>query len=82
MTGSSAEYTARAGMYKLLSTFLGPKFSETIDETLSDPALRDIISTLVGAAFAGYVRLADGDPQKAMEIIERECRTAEELRDL
>jgi hypothetical protein len=69
-------------MYRLLSSFLGPQFSQVLDETLADPASRDIVTSLVSVAFGGYVRLADGDPQKAFEIIERERQAAEDLRDL
>jgi hypothetical protein len=82
MTGSAAEYAARAGMYQLLSSFAQPQFSQALDETLSDPALRDILTSLAAVAFGGYVRLADGDPQKAFEIIARERQAAEDLRDL
>lgn len=82
MTGSNAEYVARAGMYRLLASFLGPDYSQALDDTLTDPALRDILTALVSAAFGGYMRLADGDPQKAFDIINRERQAAEDLRDL
>ncbi|ETZ75124.1 hypothetical protein L841_0082 [Mycobacterium sp. MAC_080597_8934] len=66
----------------MLSAFVGPQFSQVVDETLDDPGLRDILTTLVGVAFAGYIRLADNDLQKATELIDRERQAAEDLRDL
>jgi len=74
------EYSARAAMYRLLAAFPGPgaQFAEAVDQAMEDPHLRDIVATLVGAAFGGYIKLT-GDVPAAIELISRELRAAEGL---
>ncbi|NTY58729.1 hypothetical protein [Mycolicibacterium sphagni] len=74
------EYDVRAGMYRLLAAFptQGATFTAALDQALADPRLRDIVSALVGTAFGGYIKIT-GDVPGAIDLIERELRTAEEL---
>jgi hypothetical protein len=67
-------------MYRLLAAFprQGADFTKVLDEAMEDSRLRDIISSLVGTAFGGYIKIA-GDVPAAIELINRELRVAEDL---
>lgn len=84
MTADHDEYLVRAKVYRLLAAFptQGAAYSTALDEALADPQLRDTLSALVGVAFAGYIRLRDGDVAAAIELVQRELRTAEDLAGL
>jgi hypothetical protein len=83
MTAQPDDYSARAGMYRLLAAFpkQGPEFAAALDRAMQDPQLRDIMSSLVGTAFGGYIKIA-GDIPAAVELINRELRAAEDLDSL
>lgn len=83
MSAERDEYAARAAMYRLLAAFpnQGPEFKAALDTAMDDPRLREIVATLVGAAFGGYIKIA-GDVPAAIDLINRELRTAEDLDSL
>jgi len=60
----------------------GAEFEKAVDQTMADPHLRDIVTSLVGVAFGGYVIKAAGDIPAAIDLINRELRTAEDLGSL
>lgn len=78
------EYSGRAGMYRLLAAFphQGPVFKKAVDEAFKDPQLRDIVSQLVGVAFASFLIRTEGDVHAATELINRELCTAADLDSL
>ncbi|SPM40597.1 hypothetical protein MNAB215_2798 [Mycobacterium numidiamassiliense] len=84
MAAEFNEYSGRAGMYRLLAAFpeQGPQYKKVLDQALNDPQLRDIVSHLVGVAFGGYVIKAEGDLSAAIELINSELRTVEDLDSL
>jgi hypothetical protein len=84
MAAEFNEYSGRAGMYRLLAAFpnQGPQYENALDQALKEPHLRDILSQLVGVAFGGYVIQAEGDFSAAIELINRELRTVEDLDSL
>jgi hypothetical protein len=89
MTEPTENYGARAGMYRLLVSYSamaltndpkGPAVhSSTLDATLADPHLRDIVNYLAGTALGGFIEKCEGNMTAAVELIVRELRTAEDL---
>lgn len=92
MTEPTPDYRARAAMYRLLVGYAAMAFTNdeqgpavyraTLDSTLADDRLRDIVNTLAGVAIGGYIEKYNGDLTVTMETIVRELRAAEDLASL